>query len=156
ILRGRPVGDYLEVLVGLMIDPLKYQTKPVGGPGSTGVLFVEGQQFNVARFYAPPTPNDIIRVGDVITFGPGGSPTGLGGTVTTQTGTPHRVQGSKTLVTRTDTVEYGTYDFGQIMAEAQRAAVAAEAQLEGDLAQIKAVNAERRQFNDIVVAVASY
>ncbi len=40
-----------------MSDPLKYEVKPVGGPGSPGVLFVEGQQFNVNRFYAPPAPN---------------------------------------------------------------------------------------------------
>jgi hypothetical protein len=156
LLRGRPVGDYLEILVGLMVDPLRYEVKPVGGPGSPGVLYVEGQQFNIARFYAPPTPNDIIRVGDVIGFGPSGMPTSFGSTLTTQMGTPHRVQGSKTLVTRTDTVEYGTYDTGQIMAEAQNAAVAAEGQLEADVARIRAINAERRQFNDIVVAVASY
>ena len=43
-----------------MVDPLKYEVKPVGGPGSPGVLFVEGEQFNVARFYAPPPPPNIV------------------------------------------------------------------------------------------------
>ena len=57
ILRGRPAEDYLELLVGLMVDPLKYEVKPVAGPGSPGVLFVEGERFNVARFYAPPPPS---------------------------------------------------------------------------------------------------
>ena len=42
----------------------------------------------------------------------------------------------------------------QIMAENQRSAAAAAAQLEGDVAQIRAINAQRRQFTDIVVTVA--
>lgn len=52
-LRGRPAEDFLDLLVGLMIDPYKYEVKPVAGPGSPGVLFVEGEKFNVSRFYAP-------------------------------------------------------------------------------------------------------
>ena len=31
--------------------PFKYQVRPVSGPGSTGVLFVEGEKFNVQRIY---------------------------------------------------------------------------------------------------------
>ncbi len=54
ILRGRPSEDFLDALVALMIDPYKYEVRPVGGPGSPGVLFVEGEKFNVNRFYAPP------------------------------------------------------------------------------------------------------
>ena len=154
-LRGRPADDYLELLVGLMVDPLKYEVKPVGGPGSPGVLFVEGQRFNVARFYAPPAPNIIWRPGDVITFDASGMPmiTENVGTISSVT---QGVPGSKTLVTRTDRTSPPQYSVAQMMAEAQKAAVSAEAQLEGDVAQIKAINANRRRFNDIVVTVAAY
>ena len=48
---ARPSEDFLDLLVGLMIDPFKYEVRPVGGPGSPGVLFVEGEKFNVNRFY---------------------------------------------------------------------------------------------------------
>ena len=38
-------------LIGLIRKPFKYQVRPVAGPGSTGVLFVEGEKFNVQRVY---------------------------------------------------------------------------------------------------------
>lgn len=66
ILRGRDPDDFLGVLVNLMVDPIKYEVRPVGGPGSPGVLFVEGQRFNVQRVYAAPTSNVTFRPGDVI------------------------------------------------------------------------------------------
>ena len=66
--NARPT-EYLDLLVGLMIDPLKYEVKPVGGPGSPGVLFVEGERFNVSRYYAPPAaPTITPRPGDIVTF----------------------------------------------------------------------------------------
>ena len=51
-LRGRNPEVYLEVLVNLMKDLWKFEVRPVGGPGSPGILLVEGQRFNVKRFYA--------------------------------------------------------------------------------------------------------
>ena len=38
-------------LIGMIRKPFKYQVRPVDGPGSTGVLFVEGEKFNVERVY---------------------------------------------------------------------------------------------------------
>ena len=35
-------------------DPIKYEVRPVGGPGSPGVLFVEGEQYDVRRTYGTP------------------------------------------------------------------------------------------------------
>jgi hypothetical protein len=37
---------------------LKYEVRPVGGPGSPGVLYVEGERFNVKHIYAPPSMQD--------------------------------------------------------------------------------------------------
>jgi len=53
-LRRRDPRDYAGLLIGLMRDPIKYEVRSVNGPGSTGVLFVEGKEFNVQRRYTPP------------------------------------------------------------------------------------------------------
>jgi hypothetical protein len=46
--------DYMAPLISLLRKRLRYEVRPVGGPGSPGALFVEGQQFNRMRYYAPP------------------------------------------------------------------------------------------------------
>src|SRR5262249_7124265 len=153
-LRLRPSHDYLDLLVGLMIDLFKYEVRPVGGPGSPGVLFVEGERFNVSRFYAPPpAPNVTPQVGDIITYDQSGSPiisrpTGLAAVTTTG------VPGSKTLVKETTAAEYATISPAQLILEAQRGAVMAEAQLERDVAIVKSANADRKRFNDLIMAIA--
>lgn len=154
-LRGRSSEDFLELLVGLMVDPLKYEVRRVGGPGSPGVILVEGVRFNLARFYAPPAPNIPWRPGDVVGFDAYGMPsiTESLGTVSSAT---QGVPGSKTLVRTTTTSETVTYSVGQILVEAQKAAVAAEAQLEADVRKIQAINGVRQRFNHVVMAVASY
>jgi hypothetical protein len=157
ILRGRPAGDFLDLLVGLMVDPLKYEVKPVGGPGSPGVLFVEGERFSVSRFYAPPTPNLAPDPGDILSLDQFGVPVithPLGRFSTTQT--TRAVPGSKTLVKQTETTtdSYAQYSVLPALIEAQKAAVMAEAQLEGDVALIKSINDDRKRFNDRVMAVA--
>ncbi len=50
-LVGRDPRDFVGQMVGLVRKPFKYQVIPVSGPGSTGVLFVEGERFNVQRIY---------------------------------------------------------------------------------------------------------
>jgi hypothetical protein len=145
VLRGRPARDYLELLVGLMIDPLKHEVKPVGGPGSPGALFVEGQQFNVARFYVPPTPIFPVMPGLV------------GSQVLKDSTTIKRTtQGAVVTDTRTVREEFATYSMADIILEQRKADAVAESQLEGDLSVIKAINAERRRFNDVVITVVSY
>ena len=61
-----------------MIDPFKYEVKRVGGPGSPGILFVEGEKFNVSRFYAPPAaPNITPQPGDIVSYDASGMPSHL-------------------------------------------------------------------------------
>jgi hypothetical protein len=154
-LRGRRAEDFLDVLVGLMIDPFKYEVKRVGGPGSPGVLFVEGEKFNVSRFYAPPAaPNITPQPGDVVSYDASGMPL-IARPVEVISGARAGVPGSKTLVRETDRVDYELISPGQLMAEAQRGAIVAEAQLEADVAAIRSVNDDRKQFNDLVMAVAT-
>jgi hypothetical protein len=118
------------------------------------VLFVEGERFNVSRFYAPPpAPNVTPQPGDIITYDQSGSPiisrpTGLAAVTTTG------VPGSKTLVKETTVAEYATISPAQLMLEAQRGAVMAEAQLERDVAIVKSANTGRKRFNDLIMAIA--
>lgn len=152
VLRGRSATDYLELLVGLLVDPIKYEVKPVGGPGSPGVLFVEGTQFNMARFYAPPPPPNIVpRPGDIISYDRAGMPV-----ITRDLGQSPKagVPGSKTLAFEADVI--AQYSASEMMLQAEQGAARAEAQLQGDVAQVKSVNDARRHFNELVISVASY
>jgi hypothetical protein len=152
-LRGRSAEDFLDLLVGLMIDPYKYEVKPVAGPGSPGVLFVEGEKFNISRFYAPPAaPNITRQPGDIVSYDPSGMP--LINRPVGITRSTRGVPGSKTLVKETDVEQFEVISPYQLMAEAQRGAVMAEAQLEGDVAMIRSINDDRKRFNDLVMAVA--
>jgi hypothetical protein len=157
-LRGRSSEDFLDLLVGLMIDPFKYEVRPVGGPGSPGVLFVEGEKFNVNRFYAPPAaPNITPQPGDIITYDQYGMPI-INRPVQTYAlmGAKKGVRGSKTLVEQMemDVIEYVEISPSQLAMEAQRGALVAKNQLEADVNLIKSINKDRKQFNELVMAVA--
>jgi hypothetical protein len=74
-LRHRDTREFLGGLIPLQRKRVKYEVRPVGGPGSPGVLFVQGERFNVARLYAPP-PMPYIRLfpGEPITYDAYGLP----------------------------------------------------------------------------------
>ncbi len=67
-LRGRDAREYADLLVALIRDPIKYEVKPVGGPGSPGVLFIEGKQANLKRIYAAAAPS--LMPGDRFDYDP--------------------------------------------------------------------------------------
>jgi tetratricopeptide (TPR) repeat protein len=50
-LLSRDLREIMTRLIGMIKKPFKYQVRPINGPGSTGVLFVEGEKFNVERVY---------------------------------------------------------------------------------------------------------
>ncbi|MGP0070096.1 MAG: polymorphic toxin-type HINT domain-containing protein [Isosphaeraceae bacterium] len=54
-LARRDPRDILGRLIGLVRKPFKYDVRRPGGPGTTGELFVEGERFNVQRFYRNPS-----------------------------------------------------------------------------------------------------
>jgi tetratricopeptide (TPR) repeat protein len=53
-LSGRDPRDVIGLLIGLVRRPYKYEIKPGKGPGSTGALMVDGEQFDIRRFYRMP------------------------------------------------------------------------------------------------------
>jgi hypothetical protein len=67
-LRRRDPREWADRLIAMLRDPIKYEVRKVGGPGSPGSLYVEGKEVNVKRFYSPPSapvfalgPNDTIE-----------------------------------------------------------------------------------------------
>jgi hypothetical protein len=50
-LTRRDPRDVVGRLIAMIHKPFKYTVRPVNGPGSPGQLFVEGERFNVQRFY---------------------------------------------------------------------------------------------------------
>lgn len=155
-LRRRNPDDYLPTLVALMSDTVKYEVRPVGGPGSPGVLFVEGERANFRRVYAPPTPSVNFRPGDLIGYDANGLPVLI---------RPIAQLGSR-LISADDPKKKGAtalfedfdiaarYSVADMMFEAQRGAVSAQRQLEGDVKQIETLNRATKQFNETVMTVA--
>ncbi len=149
LLRDRPSEDYLSVLVGLMTDEYKYEVRPVGGPGSPGVLFVEGEKFNVSRFYAVPVNRIVPQPGDIITYGQDGRPI-----INRPVGSnPFHVTFKDGGDMSGQNIIYAQLSPELTQYEAQRAALAANEQLEGDVNMIKAINQDRRTFNEVVMTV---
>ncbi len=150
-LRSRKSEEFLNLLVGLMKDEFKYEVRPVGGVGSAGVLFVEGERFNVRRFYAPPPPPNVTpRPGDLITYDAAGMPM-ITHPMALFHGQAKGVPGSKTLARETDLTVSETYSYSQALAEAQKAAAIAQSQLANDVAMIDGINAQRSKFNELVM-----
>lgn len=51
LLRRRDPREFLGALVDLIRKPFRYQVKRLENSNSRGTLFVEGEQFNIQRFY---------------------------------------------------------------------------------------------------------
>jgi hypothetical protein len=74
-LRRRDPRDFAQLLIGMLRDPIKYEVRPVSGPGSTGELLVKNPDVNVRRLYSPPPPPNVpIEVGDSLSFDAAGLP----------------------------------------------------------------------------------
>jgi hypothetical protein len=54
VLARRDPRDVIGLLIGRVHKPYKYKVQPGKGPGSTGSLIVDGEQFDIQRFYRMP------------------------------------------------------------------------------------------------------
>jgi hypothetical protein len=147
-LRSREPEEYLDVLVGLLTDLIKYHVQPVGGPGSPGILLVEGDQFNLKRLYAPSAPSVTPRPGDIISYDQNGMP------VLTRpldiVSNLARAPSSRALFNRRAAL---SISLEQSLIETQKSAAVAQLQLDGDIAAIEAQNTARKSFNELVLMV---
>jgi hypothetical protein len=55
-LKHRDPREFVGLFVALIRKPLKYEVRPLNGPQSPGILFVEGERYNIRRFYVQPPP----------------------------------------------------------------------------------------------------
>lgn len=157
-LRGRTAEDFLDLFIALLIDPIHFEVKPVGGPGSPGAIFIEGKKANSMRYYAPPAAPQIgFMPGDTLAYDQYGMPAiarPIGSFMVSDV--TQGVPGSKTLARETtkQDVQYELISPYQLQREAQKGAIVAQAQLQNDVAYLKTVNMQRKQHNDQVLAVA--
>ena len=157
LLRGRPSEEFRDLLVSFMKDLFRYEIRTVGGPGSPGILFVEGERFNARRFYAPPQITYNPRPGDAIGYDDNGFPFITRATILGRfDGNKVGIPGSKTMVRETDKTisNVETFSVANAMAENQRAAQTAQAQLAGDVARLDSINEGLHQFNELVMTAA--
>ena len=154
VLRTRKSDEYLELLVGLMADEYKYEVRQVGGPGSPGVLFVEGEKFNVRRFYAPPAaPNILPQPGDIISYDSVGEPIIIRPIGELALAPAESIRGTG-LAKQARLGEYTEISPSRVQMEAERGAVEAGRQIDRDVDMIKLINKERKAFNELVMGVA--
>ena len=66
-LTRRDPRDVVGRLIGLIHKPYKYQVRHVNGPGSPGELFVEGERFNIQRFYQNLNTSTWLMMGRIFT-----------------------------------------------------------------------------------------
>jgi hypothetical protein len=138
--------DFMGVLIGMLHDPVRYEVKPVAGPGSTGVLYVEGEKFNVRRLYAPPAmPLVTIKAGDVVDLDPFGLPV-----ITRIIGYDQIASPTNKRVREIHPREL-EIPIGQMVAETILSARIADLQLKSDLAPIQRYNARVEEVNGRVV-----
>ncbi len=153
-LRKRKSDEYLELLVGLMADEFKYEVRQVGGPGSVGVLFVEGEKFNVRRFYAPPAaPNLLPQPGDIISYNSEGEPIIIRAIAEVGLNEAASIRGTG-LAGQVRLGEYAEISPLRVESDAEKGAVEAGRQLDRDVDMIKSINKERKAFNELVMGVA--
>jgi hypothetical protein len=62
-LTRRDPRDVAARLIDLVHRPFKYEVRPVGGPGSPGEIYVEGERFNIQRLYQNQTTSLLLATG---------------------------------------------------------------------------------------------
>jgi hypothetical protein len=179
-LRNRDIRDVVGWLIALIRKPLKYEVRPVGGPGAPGALFVAGQKFNVQRLYEPPPmPAIPLFPGEPITYDAAGLPVvsrmlalpymmthfqPLPGphnpqlvanlpVVRPNPSLPEQEHNQVGIATMTPVAQNLTIPIGQIMLQYQAAAASSAAQLQSDIAAVEAFNAGVAASNTRVVGV---
>ncbi len=76
-LRRRDSREFADLLISMIQEPIAFEVKPVGGPGSPGELFIKGRgsKANLKRLYAPPPGPDVpLQPGDRVVYDDAGMP----------------------------------------------------------------------------------
>ncbi|MDB5351230.1 MAG: hypothetical protein JWN86_2477 [Planctomycetota bacterium] len=136
-LTKRDPRDFVAIVIAQIRDLLKYEIKPVAGPGSQGVLLVEGKNAIVRRRYSPPTLPEVTK-------------------------REMSLRDSGVIIGPLNAIPADEIRFRMILrdiqiandlAEVDRAAVSAQMQLQRDVATLENANAIARSVNDRSIAV---
>ncbi len=74
-LKRRDPREFAGLLIGLLLEPIKYQANQVEGPGSSGELLIEGKKADLKRRYSPPPPPNVpVMPGDQLVYDANGIP----------------------------------------------------------------------------------
>ncbi|MFI5458475.1 MAG: polymorphic toxin-type HINT domain-containing protein [Isosphaerales bacterium] len=76
-LKRRDAREYARTLIAMILQTIKYEVKPVRGPGQPGELLIKGQGStpNLRRIYAPPPgPSTNPQAGDRVFLDENGLP----------------------------------------------------------------------------------
>ncbi|HEU5118396.1 MAG TPA: polymorphic toxin-type HINT domain-containing protein, partial [Isosphaeraceae bacterium] len=52
-LATRDAREFLDILIGSLRKPIRFEVRPVGGPGQPGALFIQGQAYNRMELFRP-------------------------------------------------------------------------------------------------------
>jgi hypothetical protein len=171
-LMRRPHDETLMTWIGLLAEPARYEVRQVAGPGSPGMLFVEGQRFIVRRFYTPPSVRQtedlfvnpqMSRPVLPLQFNstppgppPGSRCVGNVGNTDLYVFDYHWALPKPVKTTPDPTVPYQRFEQSELqakvivdfeLAEALKMAGGAQSQLERDVAVVEAANATVRETN---------
>ena len=134
----RDPRDFVSIVIDQLRVQQKYEVKPVGGPGSPGVLMVEGKDAILRRRYVAPslpveTERLIAQRDSNVLIGDG-----------TNIGT---AEGRYRAILRRDEV------IAQNVSEAQKAAISSQQQLERDVAEVERENKFAADMNERALGV---
>ena len=145
LLQDRDQDIVVATLIDLFRDPLRYDVRHVGGPGSPGGLFVEGETFNLQLVFAPPPlPTINLQPGDFVA-----DAFGLPAVYRPPNNDSVRLEISQMpayerLEVRNDCTEIPV---GRMALQTRNAAVVSQAQLENNIADIQRFNLRVGQIN---------
>ena len=140
----RDPRDVIGLLIRLIRKPFKYEIKPGNGLGSTGVLFVEGERFDIRRLYRFPDVIPQYNSAFQIAWLTGTELTSL----TPSSGGTSPVQQKFAAMSFQIANEFLA---SALMGEAMRRDAAVQQTLENDVQTIEAMNAQIEQINSRVL-----
>ncbi len=162
-LKRRDARDFVRSWIALIRKPVKFEVKPVGGPGSPGELFVEGEKANLRRRYAPKPMQFVPNTRDTtLDYDANGLPVLVQYLERDAFGNFRRLFPSPTgglivppnrnpdMGRNTQIVE-NRVPVGQMMVEAQKSFLDARGKLAADVAALDRSNADAARANEPVL-----
>ncbi|HEV3120931.1 MAG TPA: polymorphic toxin-type HINT domain-containing protein [Isosphaeraceae bacterium] len=146
-LKGREPRDYVALLIEMIHTPVRYEVRPVQGPGSEGTLFVETARFEMIRKYTAPPPFTLASsFHGYVGFDPNGLPVVVKG-----------VEMKDLMRGKSGPVEVALLQYeartAELLAAAQLKAGAAQQRLLNDIHEIDSFNSQAATLNDRIIAL---